>query len=177
MYINKSILENKGIKKLRLGKNNSFHIKWNGISLEKSLKQFVLKVENKEIYEKLGTNDKYRSLYDIYITQDLIESPDKDYAFIGYHGDILSFEDAYKKALLINSELEQIGKSINIFCYNGYAFKLEWKYLNKDNRQFFKDRELEEQNKKYAYGISKHTKKGLEQSQNLTKKILGIKGQ
>lgn len=167
----------KNYKTIRLGKNNKFLVNAFGISLEPTIRQFCLKVENKEIYNKIGVNNKYSSVYNIYIKPEMVMSPDRDYAYIYYKGDFLDFERAYKKALEIKDlYINKYDKEINIFCFDKRCYFLDKKYLNKDNRLAFKSIEDRILGLKYEYGSKKTAKKGLEKSQALTQKILGIRG-
>lgn len=169
-------MQKKNYTTLRLGKNNKFLINMFGISLEKNLDQFVLKVENKGEYNKIGT-EKYKNHYDMYIKPDLIMNENKGYAYICYKGDILPFQQAYERALVLQSEyVKKYGKYINIFCYGDYCYLLESRYKNPARRPAFKDIELQEAQKKYTYGIKRGAKRGAEKAQSITKKILSTMG-
>ncbi len=164
------------MKKIRLGKNNYYLVQADGVTLEPTLKQFMLKVENKGDYDRIGTTPVFNNNYGMFITAETIKNRD-GYAYISYEGKIYDFETAYKKALAIQLDYaNRLEKFFNIFLYNGYAYFLDEKYLKKENRQCFKSIEDEMMDKKYRCGSHKHVKKGLEQSQALTQKILALKG-
>lgn len=165
-------------KKIKLGKNNIFYVNAYGMCLEDGINQFCLKVENKEVYNKIGVNGRYKSLYDIYIKPELITNPNKGYSYIQYDGEILDFEKAYKKALEISEDiLNKLNKNINIFCYKERCYFLSRKYLNPLNRGAFRSIENNVLERKYTYGSKHKTKKGLEQSQKITQAILIKMGQ
>lgn len=148
-------------KKHKLGLYGVMEYNAFGQHLEKSLPQFVLKVENKGVYDKVDIDDaRYNFDYDMYIKSDIIK---KDFAYIEYQsGDKkLSLLDAYKKALeLVNKGKINQGRIINVFIYNNYCFFLDKKYLDEEKRRFFKDWEVSAKVHKYTFGARKLTRNG-----------------
>lgn len=162
--------------KLRLGKNNIFHVNKYGYSLEKNLDQFCLKTENKGVYNQIGTNKKYSSMYDCFISPELIKK--KGYAYIEYVGTFLDFNNAYCKSIDLQKQFEEKdGLFVNIFIYQDKCYLISPRFRKIENRCAFKSIEDEVLDKKYRYTQKRKVKTGLQRSQAIIRKILGIRGQ
>lgn len=171
-------------KRVRFPQRIKFKVQAFGQHLEATLNQFVLKVENKGVYETGDFDDispVYKDNFGLYISPDIVK---KDFAYIEYDGDHgekygkdNEFEAVYNKALLIQESYDISGVVVNILIYKGFCFNLSKRYKSKANRAAFKSIELDVLTKKYEQGAKHTTHKGAEKAQALTAKVLGIKGQ
>lgn len=160
-------------KKYKMGLCGIMQYNAFGQYIEKTLPQFVLKVENKGVYDKVDIdNARYNYDYDMYIKGDTIK---KDFAYIEYVSgqNKLSLLEAYKKALELseNSKINQ-GRLINIFIYDNFCFVLDRKFLNEERRRFFKDLEYSVLSRKYTFGARKLTRNGAIKASMMTDGII-----
>lgn len=164
-------------KKIRLGEAGIFLFNAFGQHMENNLPQFVLKAENKGLYDAVdGDDDRYNYHYDLYIKGDTIK---KDFAFIEYipNADFneckIPFEEAYKQALAIaeNPDYNR-GRTINVFIYDNYCFLLSRKFLNVNSRHAFRTIENEVLSRKYKNGARKSAKNGAVRASYMTDGII-----
>lgn len=151
--------------KYKLGIYGEFDYNAFGQYLETTTPQFVLKVENKRLYDKVDVdNSAYNYYYDMYIRADIAK---KSFAYIEYKENSkfldrkLSLLEAYKKALeLVNKGKINQGRIINVFIYENFVFFLDEKFLSDDRRRCFKDIEKSVLYKKYTMGARKLARNG-----------------
>lgn len=181
LYNGKIVRKDKKLKSL--GKAGEFRFNYYGCSIERTVPQFVLKVENNGLYDKEYKNNitgeagnEFR--YDIYVEAELIKN--KDYAYIEYKHDEkfpdnkLTLLEAYKQAVELEKKLL---KEITIFLYEGFAFILDERFLSDKRRQFFKSIERTVLMRKYQGGMKKGVKQGAVKAEKMTQAILLRTGQ
>lgn len=164
-------------KNYKLGIYGEFEYNAYGQYLETTTFQFVLKAENKGLYDRVDIeNPAYNYNYDEYIRASTIK---KSFAYIEYKDNSkfpdrkLSLLQAYEKALeLVNKGKINQGRIINIFLYEDFAFFLDEKFLSEKRRRFFKDIERSILSKKYQMGARKSTRNGAIRASYMTDGII-----
>ena len=164
-------------KKYKLGVYGEFEYNAYGQYLETTTFQFVLKAENKGLYDKVDIdNPAYNYNYDEYIRGNIVK---KSLAYIEYkHNEKfpdrkLSLLQAYEKALELakNDKVNQ-GRIINVFIYENFTFFLDDKFLSEKRRRYFKDIERSILGKKYQMGARKLTRNGAIRASMMTDGII-----